>query len=156
MKLDKKVRVEKVRPLLLEGKRTLEIAEATGYGHSSVRRYAQDIKRDFLEVMKSGEQAKILDRMLTEFIETYEQAKEDLEHIRDTTDNERIKLDAINSIVKTTNLKIETAQSLSLLPKPTEKLNIEVSKAQNYNFIDIENYLQKCKLENQKKKEMIE
>lgn len=156
MKFNKQLRLEKVKPMILEGQTSIEIAEKTGFGDASIKRYRQDIKKEFLEIMKSGEQSKILDRMLTEFIETYEQAKEDLENIRDTTDNERIKLDAINSIVKTTNLKIETAQSLSLLPKPTEKLNIEVSKAQNYNFIDIENYLQKCKLENQKKKEMIE
>lgn len=140
MKLNKQLRLEKVKPMILQGQTSIEIAEKTGYGDSSIKRYRQDIKKDFLEVMQSGEQAKILEAILIDFNNSFIQAEHDLLELKDRANTQKLELDIINSLIKLTRDKIELLQTLSLLPKPQDNISIEIQP--KYNLIDLSKYVE--------------
>ena len=138
---------QEIKELLLKGKTYSTIATMTGLSQSTIRRTKNDFKDEFMELINQHNQPAILENLLNEFYLDFEKAKMDLENLRLKSTNPNVKLGCINSQIKLIESKISILQGLCLLPKPQEHISLEVTKAQQYNFINVEKYVEKLKAE---------
>lgn len=138
----KQQKINRIKPLIYEGKTIKEIAEITGYSICSVKNYRTKIKKEYLEALRTGENAKIMQDILLDALDTFELAKKEIEGIKQTTNSDLIRLRAIDSSLKLVYAKINTLQALNLLPKQ-QIASINLNKTTEYNLISIEDFLKK-------------
>jgi len=136
----KEIKQQEIKSKLLRGKAYPVIAQETQLSLSTIKRYSQEIKQDFKELAKQGNNPQLIEGLLYEAIEVFDQAKQDLGELKQHTDNDSVRLGVINANVRLINDKIAILQQLNILPKAPEFIGLQVSTTQAYDMITLNKY----------------
>ena len=123
----KEARLEIIRHKLLSGQTLEQISEDTGLSYSTCKRYKQNIKAEFQQMLRDGDKSKILDTLLQDFAGMYFHSKEILAEIQNKSDSESVRIQATNSITKLTVSRFNILAGIGLIPIAPNELNISTN-----------------------------